>query len=98
MRKATEHFDYNTNTFYRHLEEDVEPLLDELKEARNHRGPIGTDAGYNHVASIPMSVVEMWLREDPPFNILDGKEETKRELTRRLNGDWKLLKATDKTI
>ena len=98
MRKTKEHYDYTTNTFYRHHSEDVEPLLDHLKEVRNHGIHAKTDANYNHIGSIPMSVVEMWLKETPPLNILDGRDETKKEVMRRLNGDWKYLKATNKTL
>lgn len=97
-RTLTESFDYTTNTFYRHWAEDVAPLLDSLAEQRNHAVDKKTEANYRHVASIPNSVVEMWLREDPPFNLLDGRPETQKEVMRRLNGDWKLLKATDKTL
>lgn len=98
MRKTTEHFDYVTNTLYRHHSEDVEPLLDHLKEVRNHGVEKKTDANYHHVASIPMSVLEMWLKETPPFNALSGKPETEKEIMRRLDGDWKYLKATNKIL
>lgn len=97
-RKLTESFDYGTNTFYRYWEEDVAPLLDSLAEQRNHAVDKKTEANYRHVASIPMSVMEIWLKETPPFNALDGRPETEKEIMRRLNGDWKLLRATDKTV
>jgi hypothetical protein len=96
-RVTTEHFE--DGKFFINHYEDVEPLLDHLKEQRNHHDRNAykkNDARWRHIGSIPMNILDMWMKENPPFNALKGDAETTKEVIRRLERDYPALLAVDK--
>jgi hypothetical protein len=98
MRKTTVSFDHNEKKLYRLHEEDVEPLLDSLKEERNHNDShhVKNRAGWKKIGEIPMVIIDKWFKEG--FNALEDSPEARKELKRRLNGDYKYLRATNNTL
>jgi len=75
--------------------QDVEPVIDEVTEERNtldNGFGIGSSRNYRKIASIPMIIVEQWLREG--FNIFKGDE---KELRRRIN-EYTKFRTVDKPL
>ena len=92
-RVTTEHL--QDGKFIIHHKEDVEPLLEQLKDERN----TNTDhwrknaAKWRKVASIPLTLIEQWLREDG-FNAMAPGNEN--ETLKRVQRDYPYLLGVDK--
>jgi hypothetical protein len=92
-RLTTDIFD--SDKYYIHHTEDVEPLLDHLKEQRNHHDQNAwkkNDANWRKVGEIPMLIIEQWLHEG--FNAL--APDAGPEVIRRLQRDYPHLLAVNK--
>jgi hypothetical protein len=94
MRKST-FIPVNDGKFGILHTEDVEPLLDSLKEERNSNqgSHLKSQARWRKVGEIPMIIVEKWLREDG-FNALAPGNE--KETLNRVQRDYPYLLAVDK--
>ena len=96
-RQKIEHFDPVTGTYYIQEIEDIEPLLGHLSELRNHNDHNAykkSPARWRHLGTLPMIIIEQWLREDPPFNAL--KKENAEEVLKRVQRDYPYLLAVNK--
>jgi hypothetical protein len=94
-RVSTDHFE--DGKFLINHYEDVEPLLDHLKEVRNHgdqRQHMKNAARWRHIGSIPMNIIDAWMKENPPFNAL--AKDAGPEVVKRLQRDYPHLLAVDK--
>jgi len=77
--------------------EDVEPLLDHLKEQRNHGDQnqhLKNAARWRKAGEVPMSIIHTWMTENPPFNALAPGAGP--EVLRRLKRDYPYLLAVNK--
>lgn len=95
VKIVQEHFDDGTKTFYINEIEDVEPLLDSLKDYRNHHDPRAykkTHANWRPLCTIPNIIIDKWFREG--FNVLGpgGAEEA----VKRVKRDYPYLLAVNK--
>lgn len=94
MARRSEWHDVKDGKFHISHTEDVEPLLDEMKDRRNSNVDYKkNDARWRHVCSLPMIIVEKWLREDG-FNALAPGNEA--ETLKRVQRDYPNLLAVDK--
>ena len=56
----TVHFDNSEEKFVRQRVQDIEPVLDHVKDMRDIKGnQVGSE--FKHAASVPLVVVEAWL-------------------------------------
>jgi hypothetical protein len=55
-------YDPDADVLYSHVRQDVEPLLDQNARWREQEQP-NTD-GMKHVASVPVSILELWLNQE----------------------------------
>lgn len=92
FKQIREVFDQSEGVLYIERTEDVEPVMDDLREEQ-HLNPGGWNESRSmkHLGSIPLVIVDQWMHEDPPFNILDGRPETALEVVRRLKNMPKFL-------
>jgi hypothetical protein len=76
-------------------EEDLTAAIDAATEQRNDlRNGFGPrKEGWRKVASIPLIVVEQWLKEG--FNVITCDDE--KELRKRIN-EWSKFRLTDKAL
>lgn len=91
----TEHFE--DGKYLVKTTEDVQPLMDSISEQRNHGDQNGykrNKARYRKIGELPMIILDQWMRETPPFNALDPRNE--KELRRRLETDYKAFLTVDK--
>ncbi len=89
----TQYLQTGDNVFRKHTQNISQSFLDDLKDARN-ASKDQDEGDYMRVASIPVIVVEQWMREG--FNIY---EATPQEIVKRLK-DQNLegFMATEKSI
>lgn len=93
MRIVQEHYDDGTKTFFINEVEDVEPLLDHLKELRNNPTDYKKNkARWRKVGEIPLIIIDKWFREG--FNALAPGAGP--EVLRRLKTEYPYLLAVDK--
>lgn len=95
MIKTKFHYDEMADRLYVERSQDVEAILDRNKAIANshqakrpHKGRYNQT--YNYVASIPMVIVEQWMKEG--INFFNPTPEDKKKIRQYLNGDYKLLK------
>lgn len=76
------HFNEQTEEFESKRFQDIEPILDFNKEARNHinKGAFG-NANVHHVARIPLIVIEKWKVD----GVIDWFKSTDAERRKVLN-------------
>jgi len=93
-RKVIQDHGAKTTTFV--TTQDVEPILEHNKVLQTI--PQKSDWG-RHIASIPMVIVEKWLREDGVyFPSLPQPERGKYLRRKLLDPDYRFLLTTDKAI
>jgi len=93
--KTKFHYDDGGDTLHIERSQDVSAILERNKAIANSHQAKRPHAGryrqtYNHVASIPMVVVEQWMKEG--VNFFNPTPEDKKKIRQYLNGDYKLLK------
>lgn len=75
-------------------QEIPDSFLQGLAEKRSYRGP---ESDFMHVGSIPVAVVEKWMREG--FDILSDKNTTLKDIIKRLQAeDLTAFLATSKNV
>lgn len=82
--------DQASDTLICRYSQDVEPILNYNKAMRNEGRRL--KGGMEKVASIPNVLYTKWLLEEGFDALLP---ENRKELMRRLNGEYKYLKTTD---
>jgi hypothetical protein len=94
--KTTEYFDHGTNTLYRQHVEDVEPLIDHIKEQRNHGGDNyrSNDARWRKVGELPMTVIHEYFARG--INLLEDSQEMRKFVQKELEGPLARFRAVDK--
>ena len=94
MSRVTTDFVEHGHFIIRHTE-DVGPLLDALKEQRNHNdGHWRKNAArWRKAAEVPAIIVEKWLREDGFNCMAPGNEE---ETLKRVQRDYPYLLGVNK--
>lgn len=95
MIKTKLYYDENADRLTVVRSQDVEAIVERNKALVNGQPAKRPHAGrysqtYNHVASIPMVVVEQWMKEGIDF--FNPDEKDKRRIAAYLNGDYKHLK------
>lgn len=101
MIKTKFHYDEMADRLYVERSQDVEKILDRNKALANSHQAKRPHAGrykntYTHAASIPMVVIEQWMKEGIDF--FNPTPEDKRKIRQKLNGDYKLLKTIPGTL
>lgn len=96
MRKTIEYFDHGTNTLYRQYVEDVEPLLDHIKEVRNHSGDNykRNDARWRKIGELPMTVIHEY--QTRGVNLLEDSPEMRAYVQKELMGPLAKFRFVDK--
>lgn len=75
--------------------QDVQPILDLNKADRNaNSSRFRRSEEMEHVARIPMVVVEDWIN-NYNINVMSPTEDDKRRMMALLNGEFKYLKTRD---
>jgi len=93
--KTKFHYDDTADRLHVERSQDVSAILDRNKALVNSHSAKRPHAGryrktYTHAASIPMVVIEQWMKDG--INFFDPTPEDKRKIRERLNGSHKLLK------
>jgi len=90
-RISTDHFE--DGKYHIQHTEDVEPLLNHLKELRNNPEAYkASPARWRKIGEIPLIIIEQWLKEG--FNALAPGNGP--EVIKRLERDYPYLLAVDK--
>lgn len=95
MIRTKFHYDAMGDVLHVERTQDVEPIIERNKALVNGHQAKRPHAGrysqtYNHVASIPLVVVEKWMKEGIDF--FNPDEKDKRKIREYLNGEYSLLK------
>lgn len=95
MIKTKFFYDDMADTLHVQRSQDVEAIVERAKAIANSHQAKRPHAGrysktYNHIASIPMVVVEQWMKEG--IDVFNPDEKDKRKIQAYLNGDYKYLK------
>lgn len=83
-------FDHSDETLFIQRTEDVEPVMDDLREeAHLNPGGWNKSRSMKHLGSIPCIIIDQWMQENPPFNVFAPGNE--KEVVRRLKSMPKFL-------
>lgn len=101
MIKEKFHYDDGADRLIVERSQDVSGILDRNTALANSHQAKRPSAGryrqtYTHAASIPMIVIEQWMKEGIDF--WNPTPEDKRKIRQYLNGDYKRLKTIPGTI
>lgn len=92
MRVRKEHYDHNEKKLFIQTIEDVEPILEEnaIHRAAGNNG-FSKERTFRKIASIPLILVEKWMREDGVNVFKLRGEEGEKYIRRKLAENPKLM-------
>ena len=96
-RRTREVFDHETGRLYIQHIEDVEPIIEEVTEARNSgTNGFSPKRHWRRIGTIPLVVVEKVLREKG-INLMEDSPEARREVRKILN-EFSKFRTVDKPV